>query len=359
MTDSLLNFLSKYKYHFIVWGIYTAYEVIFTGILAGKFTTIDYYIFYSTFYIPLFYFHANVLLKYTLQNRKGVRPILLFFAVLIELALFILLKHGSEILVQRYLKHNMQYGQHITLTNLAEMVWRPMYFLGYSTGYYFLKRVRRQRQLVEEMQEQELKNLIQEKEIKNELILTQNAFLRSQINQDFLLNTLSSLYDETRESAPKAAESILSLADIMQYALSKEASSGFVKLEKEISLIENFLLLHQARQVHQPQFKFSYTKESLSISFIPLVLMTLTENILKHGKLDDPTQSAEIKITYANSILCIETSNKESGHSKIPSHGIGLKNIKERLYLAYGDAASFNYHLDSKNYFYASIEVQT
>jgi two-component system LytT family sensor kinase len=358
MNSPLLSFLNKYKYHFLVWSIYTAYEVAFTGILAGGLTTIDYYIFYSTFHIPLFYFHAHVLLKYTLEGKKKVNPFLLVFLVLIELILFISIKYGCQIVIQRYVKHNIQYNYHISMEDLAEMVWRPIYFLSYSTGYYFLMRVRRQRRLVEKMQQQGLKKLIQEKEMKNELILTQNAFLRSQINQDFLINTLSSLYDETREAAPKAAESILSLSDIMQYALSEEASTGFVKMEKEINLIENFLILHQARQVHQAQLKFSYNKESLSMEFIPLILMTLTENILKHGKLDDSQKPAEIKINFENLILRIETSNHESSNSKIPSHGIGLKNIRERLFLAYGEKAIFSYNLDSKHYFHTRIEVQ-
>ncbi|QNK62928.1 sensor histidine kinase [Pedobacter sp. PAMC26386] len=241
---------------------------------------------------------------------------------------------------------------------MAEMVWRPMYFMGYSTGYYFLMRVGRQRRLVEEMQQRELKNLIQEKEMKNELILTQNAFLRSQINLDFLIKTLDSLYDETLYPAPKAAETILHLSDMMQYALSEEASTGFVKMKKEINLIENFLILHQARQARLAQLKLSYNMDSLSIEFIPLVLMTLTENILKHGQLDNPQKPAEIKINYENSILRIETSNYESINSKIPSHGIGLKNIKDRLSLTYGEAAVFQYYLDAENYFHTSIQVK-
>ncbi|QNK62931.1 histidine kinase [Pedobacter sp. PAMC26386] len=238
------------------------------------------------------------------------------------------------------------------------MIYRVIYFVGYSTGYYFLVRTRQRRELVEKMELQEINNLIQEKEIKNELVLTQNAFLRSQINPDFLIKTLDYLYKETLKSEPIAAESILSLSQIMQYALSKEASTGFVTLEKEIILIENFLLLHQVRQVNQAQLNFSYTKECLSMEFIPLVLMTLTENILKHGLLDDPDKPAEIKITCENSVLHIETSNRQATNSKIPSYGIGLKNIKERLVLAYGETTTFDYHLDSKGDFHTSIQVQ-
>jgi len=358
MKDHLFNFLHKYKYHFLIWSLYIAYEVLIIKLFTGKITAIEIIIFYNTFNISLFYIHANILLKYTLDSRSKLLKFSLVFLVLIEIALFISIKYGCEIIFFTYVQHIDISKAYANFTELVKQVWRPVYFIGFSTGYYFLMRTRRQSQLVEEMEQQELENVIQEKEIKNELVLTQNAFLRSQINPDFLIKTLSYLYDETRESAPKAAESILSLSDIMQYALSKEASSGFVELEKEINLIEKFLLLHQARHVQRAALKFSYNNASLSISFIPLVLMTLTENILKHGQLDDPQKPAEIKITCKNSILRITTSNYESSKNQIPSHGIGLKNIKKRLYLAYGETASFNYYLDSKKYFHTTIEVQ-
>ncbi|QNK62933.1 histidine kinase [Pedobacter sp. PAMC26386] len=219
-------------------------------------------------------------------------------------------------------------------------------------------RTRRQSLIIDNLEQEELEDIIQENKIKNELILKQNAFLKSQINPDFLINVLKYLYHETLESAPKAAESILSLSDIMHYALGKEASSGYVKLENEINLIERFLSLHQAKQVNQSYLKFSYNHESLSVPFIPLIMMTLIENMLKHGQLHDPMKPAEIKINYENSILSIITSNQESTGTKSLGHNIGLKNIKDRLLLAYGTRASFNYHLDAKRYFHTCIQVQ-
>jgi len=358
MRDHLLNFLNKYKYHFLIWLAYFNYEIAASWLVFDKVPAIEINLYIFIFYIPLFYFHANVLLKYILESSNKVLRYSLAFWVLIELMLYVSIKYQCDLIFFKYADPSVLDGYNFNLTNLSNMIYRFIYFTCYSTGYYFLIRTRNQRQLVEEMEQQELKDQIREKEIKNELVLTQNAFLRSQINPDFLISTLDYLYHKTLSSAPKAAESILSLSDIMQYALSKEASTGFVKLDKEISLIENFLLLHQARQVQKAQLKFSYNHESLSIKFIPLVLMTLTENILKHGRLDDPKKPAEIKITYENSMLRIQTSNRQAINSNIPSHGIGLKNIKERLLLAYGNKVIFNYHLDSKFYFHTVIEVQ-
>jgi two-component system LytT family sensor kinase len=358
MRDRLIDFLNKYKYHFLIWAVYIIYEMAIIWLLFDKLSSPAAYLFIYIFYIALFYFHSNILLRYTLESSNKVLHYSLVLLIPMELLLFIIIKYQCDLIFYKYENPEYLKAYNFDMASLSKMIYRSIYFIGYSTGYYFLVRTRRRRQLVEKMELQELKNLIQEKEIKNELVLTQNAFLRSQINPDFLIRTLNYLYNETLESEPIAAESILSLSHIMQYALSKEASAGFVKLEKEISLIENFLLLHQARQVNQAQLKFSYNKESLSMEFIPLVLMTLTENILKHGQLNDPDKPAEIKITCENSVLRIETSNQQAINSKIPSHGIGLKNIRERLFLAYGETATFDYNLDSQRYFHTTIEVQ-
>ena len=282
----------------------------------------------------------------------------LVFLILIELLLFNGIRYICLAIFKKIIDPSAPLeGYSLDILTLTILASRALYFIGYSTAYYFLVSNRCQQQLLDEMEKQELENIIKEKEIKNELILTQNAFLRAQINPDFLIKVLNHLYNETNSAAPKAAESILSLSAIMKYALSKEASSGNVLLADEIKLIETFLHLHQARQVHRAELKLSYNASCLPIKFIPLILMTLTENILKHGKLADPQPPAEIKINYENSILRIETSNHESTNSKIPSHGIGLKNIRERLFLAYGERATFNHKLDSKRYFHTSLVV--
>lgn len=238
-------------------------------------------------------------------------------------------------------------------------IYRAVYFAGISTVYYFLMRDWQQRQQLEEMKKQELVTTLREKETRNQLILTQNAFLRAQINPHFLINTLSYLYNITRKSAPKAAGSMLSLSEIMQYALSKEIASGYVKLENEISLVESFLSLYQAQQNYKIQFKLYYDHKVQSILIIPLILMSIAELILKHGKLNDPDKPAEIKISYENSILCIKTANHEAVNSNISNHNIDLKNVKNRLLTAYGEMATLDYYLDSTGYFHTAITVQT
>jgi len=359
MKAALLVFLDKYKYHFLTWSVFICYEIIIKRIGYGDQTPFKNYIFHYTVNVSIFYLHANFLLKCDLKNRSKVFKYSLIFLIPFELLLFVIFKYAGDSIFYQYIGVKETAGFIIGSRNYYIMsIWRTVLFMGYGTGYYFLKYNQQQKDIVEKLKQQELQQIILDKEIKNELILTQNALLRAQINPHFLINTLSYLYNETRKQTPKAAETILSLTDIMQYALSKEESSGYIKLEKEICLIENFLLLHQTIQPEQTPLKISYNKEALSILFIPLLLMTLTENIIRHNQLNTPLKPAEIKIRYKNSILCIETSNHEPIIEHPDDRDTGLKNIVKRLFLAYGENATFYSNLDTENYFYTCTRVQ-
>jgi len=144
---------------------------------------------------------------------------------------------------------------------------------------------------------------------------------------------------------------------MMQYALSKEVAAGMMRLHDEIKLVENYLHLHQARQVHPAVLALEYDEECQKLNFIPLVLMTLVENMLKHGKLDQADHPAVIRITFENEVLHIYTSNLKSVNPKAIGHGMGLKNIKDRLIQSYGDHVTFEYTSDERKYFNTDIFI--
>ncbi|QNK62935.1 histidine kinase [Pedobacter sp. PAMC26386] len=357
MKDQAFGFLKKYRYHFLVWSLFIIYEIAVLKAYSGRSPTIADLIFAYLLSISLFYFHANVLLKYAMNTQNKVFKYSLVLLVLLEIIIYYLIRFvGVEFI--RYMKIPSMEANQPNRHLIIGKIWKAIYYIGNSTGYFFLMRDLQQRQHLEKMKQQELRQIIWEKEVKNELILTQNAFLRAQINPHFLINTLSYLYNETRKLAPKAADSILSLSDIMQYALSKEVSSGNVKLENEIKLVENFLILHQVRQIYQMQLQFLYDKKTLPVLFTPLVLMSLTENMIKHGELNNPLKPAMIKITYDDSILCIKTSNYKSAKTHPSDHYTDLKNIKSRMSITYGERLVFDSFLDLQNYFHTHIQVR-
>ncbi|MBB5635366.1 sensor histidine kinase YesM [Pedobacter cryoconitis] len=352
-------FLNKYKYHFLVWSIFIAYELIMERFIGLRLSAVKEYIFAYSLGIFFFYFHAHILLTYAVNTKRAFFKYSIPLLILIELTAYLIISFFGEKYL--YTLRDASYANEEPLSLkllIITKVWRGTYFIGLSTAYYFFKRNLQQKQQIKRMRQQELKTILLEKEVKNELMLTQNAILRAQINPHFLINTLSYLYNETRRSAPKAADSILSLSDIMQYALSKEISSGQVKLENEISLLESFLLLHQAKQTYQVHLELSYTNDALTLHIIPLILMALTEIIIKYGQLDNPHQPAKLRINVDNSILYIQTAHYEVAGNQISFYDSGLKNIRTRLSMAYEEKVGFHYHRDSQNYFHTHIQLQ-
>jgi two-component system, LytTR family, sensor kinase len=67
------------------------------------------------------------------------------------------------------------------------------------------------------------------------------------------------------------------------------------------------------------------------MQIIPLVLITLVENMMKHGDLGEKRRSAQVILELQENKLVFETRNKKRNTSLYPKGGLGLKNIEKRL----------------------------
>ena len=351
------NFYKKYKYHLLAWVLFIGYEVGITGFFLGYFSSPSNYILHYSLNILTFYFHAHVILGYISSLKGRLIQLVIPFVILIEITLYVVVAFYLEQFFTVVLHINVLGNNKLDATHISKSIWRSLYFIGISTGYYFVLRTQHRKLQYEELKQEELQRIIHQKEMANQLMIMQNAYLKAQINPHFLINTLSYIYNETRKLAPKASDAILSLSEIMQYSLSTENPNGTAILGNEIKLIENFVYLNQQKQVDGINLVISYDEDCQSILFVPLILMTLIENMLKHGVLDSPKVQAILDIRCKEGSLIIQTKNLQLTNSRLPSHGIGLKNIKERLILFYGDNATFDYQLDSQNLFSTRIEV--
>ena len=81
-----------------------------------------------------------------------------------------------------------------------------------------------------------------------------------------------------------------------------------------------------------------------SIAFPAMMLQTLVENAIKHG-LEPKSGGGTVWIIarQVDDALAVTVADDGQGFNVQSSGtGIGLKNVRERLRLAYGNAASFN-----------------
>jgi two-component system LytT family sensor kinase len=175
-------------------------------------------------------------------------------------------------------------------------------------------------------------------------------FLKAQINPHFLHNTLNFLYAKSLPYSTELSEGILTLSDIMRYALSEgNAKNGKAPLKDEIEHVRNVIKIQQLRFSNKLNVQFDVEGILNGATIIPFVLITLVENAFKHGDLKTNEYPVVIKLKITDH-LYFYCSNKKAVGPKELSTGIGLENIKKRLELAYGKNYSLNVKDDGEVY---------
>ncbi|MDC2888471.1 sensor histidine kinase [Psychrosphaera algicola] len=98
------------------------------------------------------------------------------------------------------------------------------------------------------------------------------------------------------------------------------------------------------------QVHFDLEPDTLNLSLPPMILQLLIENAIKHG-IGKLKQGGDVVITSKLNdcqwIITVENSGTFPTASNT-STGVGINNIKQRLFLVYADKASFSLKPSSK-----------
>lgn len=209
----------------------------------------------------------------------------------------------------------------------------PILFLCYLFAYItYLWESKKQRLILE----------AQKLQLETQISQANFNFLKAQINPHFLHNTLNYLYAKSLPYSEELSEGILTLSDIMRYALSKgNQKDGKAPLRDEIEHVNNVIKISQLRYSNQLKVNFDVIGDVGDALIIPFVLITLVENAFMHGDLKNPDFPIDIKLDVRGGRLYFYCRNKKRSGPKQLSTGIGLDNIKKRLDLAYAGQYKF------------------
>lgn len=173
-------------------------------------------------------------------------------------------------------------------------------------------------------------------QLKHEKEKTELLHLKSQVNPHFFFNTLNNLYALVGKDSEKARQMILKLSDMMRYSV-YEGQKEWVTLEQEVEYLKNYIELHKMRYQKEMDITFTQDIQEEGYKIMPLLFIILLENAFKHGA-ENLEKDAYIRINMiANQkVINFSTENNydESPETKT-GEGIGLKNLKRRLELAY------------------------
>jgi two-component system LytT family sensor kinase len=176
--------------------------------------------------------------------------------------------------------------------------------------------------------------------------------LQRQINPHFLFNTLNSITSLVRSQPELAREVIVKLANILRVLLKDR--EAFVPLSEELAFTDDYLDIEVVRFGEKLKVVKEIAEETLHVVVPGMLLQPLIENSIKHGlepRISGGTVTIRSRITDAG-MLRVEVEddgvgmeperNDASPVSGIvrPGTGIGVKNVRERMEVMYGDKAS-------------------
>jgi two-component system sensor histidine kinase YesM len=167
--------------------------------------------------------------------------------------------------------------------------------------------------------------------------------LQSQIDPHFLYNTLDMIRWTARlENAMETGQLIERLSKIFRMNLN--SGKMWVELEEEMAYIQNYLELQKSRLGNRLNYRIFYDDQIKHVNVMKQMLQPLVENSILHGFKNLPKPGTiTVRVYKAEEEVWMDIidngwgfSNENHGNKR---EGYALKNLKERLEIAFGEAA--------------------
>ena len=173
--------------------------------------------------------------------------------------------------------------------------------------------------------------------------IAKTRLLQSQIHPHVLFNALNGLAELVHKD-PRAAElAIHHLSDLLRRILRASEHATF-PLREERCLVRDYLAIESMRLGDRLRLTWEWDDSLDDFEIPPLLLQPLVENAIKHG-IAPSLEGGDLIVRAKESGGLISFQIWNSGEPFLPkrqSHGVGVKNLRARLALAYGDDARFS-----------------
>lgn len=176
--------------------------------------------------------------------------------------------------------------------------------------------------------------------------------LQAQINPHFLFNTLDSLrFTSMMNNVPVVSDGLAALSHLLRSSILKDNS--YTPLHSELQTVEDYLTLQRIRCCETIVLKTEISEEAAKASVMRLLLQPIVENAVIHGIKENVPLTIRLKAWVGKEMLYISIiddgkgfDQEKAGEVGVPKSskmsGIGLHNVKDRLYLSYKDRQSFS-----------------
>jgi hypothetical protein len=177
-----------------------------------------------------------------------------------------------------------------------------------------------------------------------------DVFLRGQINHHSLLNTMNSIYYLSITNPAATSDAILKASDLLKYIL-VQTEKETVRLADELTFLHSYIELQKLLLGSTRQICYTPPVKDAPYLIQPMLLITLVENAFKYA-----ATTINITLHLQQDVLTLECTNDVLKNTS-DSHGIGLKNLVERLKNSYSEDYIFN-TTESNGIYHAYLKLR-
>lgn len=293
--------------------------------------------------LSVFYSLLLVLLHFKKNNIRSILRSIFFFLLSFAFCFFLVLLRD-----RLYKLYGFTVYESVR-DIFFDTMFRYFAFGLYAVGCYFIMRYGTKQKELRELAEAKAAQDVaaaqlaaQNAQMKQDILELENNFLRAQINPHFLYNTLNTFYAKAFPFNEELAYGIVTLSNIMRYALESTEHGQLSPLQMEVAQLERVIKMHRYRFGNQLSIDFITEGDMGELKVAPLVFVTLLENALKHGEAGDADNPISLWLSVDAKHIYFTIRNKKGQERSGGSSGIGLLNITKRLTSVYGN----HYKLD-------------
>jgi hypothetical protein len=183
------------------------------------------------------------------------------------------------------------------------------------------------------------------------------AALRMQLSPHTLFNLLHTIRGNIVWDPPAAQSMIVQLGDLLRRLLAA-GELEFSALSSELQFARLYLQLQQQRFADRLSIVLP-DNAMIPSAWVPsLILQPLIENAVVHGLArHDGAVEIRVEIETMGDQLVLRVLNTTAPDALVATDGIGMRNVRERLALHFGDQASFAVGPDRANQWRAQIRL--
>jgi hypothetical protein len=183
------------------------------------------------------------------------------------------------------------------------------------------------------------------------------ASLRMQLSPHSLFNLLHTIRGQIDWDPATARIMIVQLGDLLRRLLSA-GEREYSRLADEMQFVRLYLELQQRRFADRLTIDVPRAT-GLPAAWVPsLILQPLVENAVVHGLAGHQGPVVvRLSAASADDMLILRVTNTVAAGRPAPHEGIGLRNVRERLAIQFGERASFRTQRDAGHQWIAEIRI--